>query len=159
MLPNEKQAEIHAERAFHLVNEGRFNDAVSELTTAVNHDGRNASSLLLLGELYAMAGHHEAAASFLQRGVREDYANMRGWTMLANTYCQIGGVYLELAMEQIEMALGINPDVDDLHYLKGNVLAQLGDPTGAEAAFKRCLELRPGHAHASRDLQSLTTGA
>lgn len=156
MLPNEIQAQIHSDRAHRLVDEGRFQDAIAELTAAVGHDTRNSSVWLLLGELYAMAGHLEPAASYLQKGVREDYTNMRGWTMLANAYAQIGGVHLELAMEQIEMALGINADVDDLHYIKGNVLAQLGDAQSAVASFKRCLELKPGHPLATRDLQTLT---
>ena len=156
MLPNEQQAIIHADRAHRLVEEGRYKDALSELRSAVSQDGRNAQAWFILGELYAMAGHLEPAASYLQKGVREDYTNMRGWVMLANTYCQIGGVHLELAMEQIDMGLSIDGNVADLHYLKGSTLAQLGDIKGAKVSFQKALELQPGHAHAQRDLQSIS---
>ena len=82
--------------------------------------------------------------------------NMEGWVMLANAYCQIGGIYLELAMEQIDMALGIDANVADLHYLRGNTLAQLGDIKGAKASLQKAIELKPGHLYATRDLQALS---
>lgn len=155
MLPTEQQAQIHSERAARLVDEGRFKDAVAELKLAISQDGRNAKAWLTLGELYAMAGHNEPAASYLQKAVREDFSNMRGWVMLANTYCQIGGVHLELAMEQIEMAMSIDANVADLHYLKGNALAQLGDVKTAKACFEKALELQPGHLYATSDLKAI----
>ena len=156
MLPTEKQSLIHSERAGRLIDEGRYKDAIAELRFAITQDARNATAWLFMGELYAMAGHCEPAASYLQKAVREDYQNMRAWVMLANNYCQIGGVYLELAMEQIEMAMTLDPAVPDLHYLKGNALAQLGDLKNAKVCFEKALELQPAHPYATRDLQTLT---
>jgi tetratricopeptide (TPR) repeat protein len=156
ILPNEQQAVIHAERAERLIEEGRYKDGIAELRLAISHDARNSKGWLLLGELYAMAGHHEPAASYLQKAVREDFSNMRGWVMLANNYCQIGGVYLELALEQIEAAMNIDGEVADLHYLKGNALAQLGDQKSAKACFEKAIQLQPGHPYATRDLQTMT---
>jgi tetratricopeptide (TPR) repeat protein len=99
-----------------------------------------------------MAGQLEPAASYLQKAVREDYMNMRCWTKLANVYCLLGGPYLELALEQIEMGLGIDANYADLLYLKGNVLAQLGDYNQAAECLQKAVDLQPGHPYADRDL-------
>ena len=102
MLPNEQQALIHADRAARLVQEGRFNDAIEECVQAIRQDPRHAGALLMMAELQAMGGHLEPALSFASRAVREDYGNARAWTMLANIYCQLGGVYLVLALDPLE---------------------------------------------------------
>lgn len=155
MLPTEQQAKIHADRASRLVEEGRLQDALAELGSALEQDGRNAQAWLTLGELYAMAGHLEPAVSYLQRGVREDYMNMRGWVMLANAFAHLGGVYLELALDQCEAGLGIDPNCADLHYIRGHVQGKLGDRGKALEALKKALELQPGHPLATRDLQAM----
>ena len=155
MLPNEQQAEIHADRAQRLVREGKFTDAVEECISALTHDARHAGACLLMAELQAMGGHLEPALSFASRAVREDYANVRAWTMLANIYCQLGGVYLVLALDQIEMGLSIDADNANLHYLKGNCHAQLGEKNLAAASYARALELNPKHPFALYDSQAL----
>jgi len=155
MLPSEKQADIHRARAERLVEDGRFTDALEELAAAMRQDSRNGKVWLLLGDIYTMAGQLEPAASYLQKAVREDYTNMRTWTQLANIYCLLGGPYLELALEQIEMALGIDVNYADLHYLKGNVLGQLGDNAQAAESLHKALELQPGHIYATQDLKAV----
>lgn len=155
MLPNEEQALIHADRAQRLVQEGRFSDAVNECISALQHDARHAGACLLMAELQAMGGHLEPALSFASRAVREDYGNVRAWTMLANIYCQLGGVYLVLALEQIDMGLSLDPNNANLHYLKGNCHAQLGERNLARDAYKKALDQNPKHPFALYDSQAL----
>ncbi|MFN8611405.1 MAG: tetratricopeptide repeat protein [Vulcanimicrobiota bacterium] len=155
MLPNEEQALIHADRAQRLVQEGRFSDAVTECIAALQHDARHAGACLLMAELQAMGGHLEPALSFASRAVREDYGNVRAWTMLANIYCQLGGVYLVLALEQIDMGLSLDPNNANLHYLKGNCHAQLGERNLARDAYKKALDQNPKHPFALYDSQAL----
>ena len=155
MLPSEEQADIHADRAARLVREGRFSDAVDECVSALIQDGRHAAACLLMAELQAMGGHLEPALAFASRAVREDYTNVRAWTMLANIYCQLGGVYLVLALDQIDMGLSIEPDNANLHYLKGNCHAQLGERNLAMIAYKKTLEMNPKHPFALYDSQAL----
>ena len=155
MLPNEEQALIHADRAQRLVKEGRFSDAVDECIQALRHDARHAGACLLMAELQAMGGHLEPALSFASRGVREDHTNVRAWTMLANIYCQLGGVYLVLALEQIDMGLSLDPENANLHYLKGNCHAQLGERNLARDAYKKALDQNPKHPFALYDSQAL----
>lgn len=155
MLPNEQQAVIHAERAARLVQEGRFADAVAECVQAINQDPRHSQALLMMAELQAMGGHLEPALSFASRAVREDYQNVRAWTMLANIYCQLGGVYLVLALDQIDMGLSLDPNNANLHYLKGSCHAQLGERNLALQAYRKCLEANPKHPFALYDSQAL----
>ncbi len=155
MLPNEEQALIHADRAQRLVSEGRFADAVAECISALKQDARHAGALLMMAELQAIGGHLEPALSFASRAVREDYTNVRAWTMLANIYCQLGGAYLVLALDQIEMGLSIDPESANLHYLKGNCHAQLGEKNLAKASLDKALEINPKHPFALYDSQAL----
>lgn len=155
MLPTEQQAVIHAERAQRLVQEGRFADAVAECVSALLQDARNSVALLMMAELQAMGGHLEPALSFASRAVREDYQNVRAWTLLANIYCQLGGVYLVLALDQIDMGLSLDPNNANLHYLKGSCHAQLGERNLALAAYRKCLEANPKHPFALYDSQAL----
>jgi Flp pilus assembly protein TadD len=155
MLPNERQALIHSERAHRMVRDGQFNDAVEELIQALTHDARHAGALLLMAELQAMGGHLEPALSFASRAVREDYSNVKGWVMLANIYCQLGGVYLVLALEQIDLGLNLDPENANLYYLKGNCHAQLGEKNLANAAYKKAIEINPKHPFALYDSKAL----
>jgi len=155
MLPNEQQAHIHADRAQRLVREGKFSEAVEECIQALTHDARHSGACFMMAELQALGGHLEPALSFASRGVREDYTNVKGWTMLANIYCQLGGVYLVLALDQIDMGLSLEPDNANLHYLKGNCHAQLGEKNLALASYKKALEMNPKHPFALYDSQAL----
>lgn len=155
LLPNEIQARIHSDRAQRLVKEGRFPDAVDECIQAIRQDPRHAASLLMMAELQAMGGHLEPALSFCSRAVREDHANVKAWTMLANIYCQLGGVYLVLALDQIDMGLSLDPNNSNLHYLKGNCHAQLGERNLALQSYKKALEITPKHPFALYDSKAL----
>lgn len=151
-------AAIHRERAERLYREGRIRDAVAELEQAYGHDSRDARTLYLLAEIYGAAGFIDPAVDFIQKSLREDYSNVDGWVMLANLYAQKGGGYLELALEQLELAEGLNPDHPNIHYLRGNVLAQKGDVEKARESLRKALELDSDHPYARHDLEALSAG-
>jgi len=157
LLPSQKQARIHRERAVRLAEEGKVSEAIRELAEALRQDTREAGSWQLLGEIYGAAGYHEPAASYIQKCLQEDYANLPAWVALTNIYAQIGGPYLELAMEQVEAAFSFDPDNADLHYLKGSIQAQQGNVNMAKESFQKALTLKPGHPYAKHDLDALTT--
>lgn len=154
-LPTQEQARIHRERASRLADEGKIAEALVELKEALRQDTREAGSWQLLGEIYGAAGYHEPAASYIQKCLQEDYSNLPAWVALTNIYAQIGGPYLELAMEQVEAAFSFDPDNADLHYLKGSIQAQQGNVTIAKECYQRALALRPGHPYAKHDLDAL----
>ncbi len=79
-----------------------------------------------------------------------------GWIMLANLYAQKGGAYLDLALEQLVQASGLDNDNSMVHYLRGNVMAQKGKTEEAIESLKKALELDPNNAYAKHDLDALT---
>lgn len=156
MQPHEQQAQIHRDRAYRLYEECRISDAVLELQAALRQDPRDAPSWRLLAEIYAAAGYHEPAASYIQKCLRDDHGNMDAWVILANIYAQLGGPFLELALEQIDLASEVDNDNAHIHYLKGSIYAQRGDTAKAREAFERALELDPKHTLAMQDLQAVS---
>lgn len=156
MLPNERQARIHRDRAHRLANDCRMAEAIDELRLAVGHDTRDGRSWQLLGQLYGAAGYHEQAVSYIQLALAEDFNNMAAWIVLINLYAQIGGPYFELALEQVDLAKEVNDRIPDLHYLEGNILAQRGELDAARRALQQALELNPSHQHAANDLAAIS---
>ncbi|MBI3924273.1 MAG: tetratricopeptide repeat protein [Armatimonadetes bacterium] len=154
MLPTQEQAQIHRERAYRLFNETRINEAIAELESAIRLDSRDAGAWRLLAEIYGVAGFYEPAASYIQKCLQEDHTYLEGWVMLANIYTQIGGHFLDLALEQLEQAP--SHDSADIHYLFGNIYAQKGEVDLAQQHLKKALELDPNHKFARHDLAAVS---
>ena len=151
MLPSEEQCIIHRERALRLFDECRVKDALLELKESLKHDMRDAPSLRLLAQIFGEAGYHEPAASYAQKAVAEDYNNLDGWLTLITLYAKMGGLYFDLALEQVEMARSVLGEHAHLSYLEGNIYAQKGFKKEAQIAFKKALELQPDHPYAKHD--------
>lgn len=157
MLPNEEQCKIHRDRAFRLFDECRIKDALLELKESLKHDARDAPSLRLLAQIFGEAGYHEPAVSYAQRAVAEDYSNLDGWLTLVTLYARLGGPYLDLALEQVDMAKSVLGDQAHLFYLEGNVYGQKKQAKEAISSFKRALELDPNHPYAGSDLRAINS--
>jgi tetratricopeptide (TPR) repeat protein len=155
MLPNTEQCEIHRDRAFRLFEECRVKDALLELKESLKHDTRDAASLRLLGQIFGEAGYHEPAVSYAQRAVAEDYNNLDGWLTLITLYNRLGGPYLDLALEQVEMARSVLGEHAHLFYLEGNTYGQKGLLKEAHFCLKKAVELDPAHTYAISDLKAL----
>jgi tetratricopeptide (TPR) repeat protein len=155
MLPNEEQAAIHRDRAYRLFDECRVKDALLELKESLKHDTRDAASLRLLGQIFGEAGYHEPAISYAERAVAEDYSVPESWMTLVTLYARLGGPYLDLALEQAEMALSVLGDNADIFYLQGNIYGQKGEKKVAVEYLRKATEMQPDHAHANNDLKAL----
>ncbi len=151
-----KMAELHRERGKRHYQDGQIQEAVQELTESYKFDPRDAETLYLLAEIYGAAGFLDPAVDFIQRSLREDFSNMPGWLMLANLYAQKGGAYLDLALEQLDLAGSLEPDHTMLHYLRGNILAQKGETEKAIESLKKALESDPENAYAQHDLEAVS---
>lgn len=156
MLPSEEQCVLHRDRAYRLFDECRVKDALMELKESLKHDGRDAPSLRLLAQIFGEAGYHEPAVSYAQRAVAEDYNNLDGWLTLVTLYARLGGLYLDLALEQVEMAKSVLGDHAHLLYLEGNIYAQKGETKLAREYLKKALDLQPDHPQANTDYKSLS---
>ncbi len=156
---HERMAKLHLERGKRHYELGEIKEAVAELTESYKFDPRRPLTLYLLAEIYGAAGFIDPAVDFIQKSLREDYTNINGWLMLANLYAQKGGAYLDLAIEQLNMAQGMDENNTKLHYLYGNVLAQKGENEKAIERFKKALEIDPTNVYAKHDLNALEAQA
>ncbi len=151
-----KMAELHRERARRHYEAGEIREAVEELTESFKFDPRDADTLYLLAEIYGAAGFVDPAVDFIQKSLRENYMNVTGWLMLANLYAQKGGAYLDLALEQLDLAASLDPAPSTmLYYLRGNILAQKGETEKAREFLQKALDVDPDNAYARHDLQAV----
>ena len=150
-----RMAQLHRERGRRHYEQGEIREAVAEFTESYKFDPRDADTLYYLAEIYGAAGFVDPAVDFIQKSLRENFSNMPGWLMLANLYAQKGGAYLDLALEQLDLAGSLEPDHTMLHYLRGNILAQKGETEKAREYLKKALDVDPDNAYARHDLQAV----
>lgn len=150
-----RMAAIHRDRGKRHYEQGEIREAVEELTESFKFDPRDAETLALLAEIYGAAGFLDPAVDFIQKSLRENYQNVPGWIMLANLYAQKGGAYLDLALEQLDLAANFDPNHTMLHYLRGNILAQKGETEKAKEFLKKALDVDPNNEYARHDLEAV----
>lgn len=152
---HERMADLYLDRGKRHFEKGEISEAVRALTESYGFDPRRAETLYLLAEIYGAAGFIDPAVDFIQKSLREDYMNVNGWIMLANLYAQKGGAYLDLALEQLNMAEGMDSSNSLIFYLRGNIEAQKGDKAKAIELLKKALEIDGNNAYAKHDLAVL----
>lgn len=150
-----RMAEIHRERGKRHYEAGEIKEAVEEFTEAYKFDPRDPEVLYKLAEIYGTAGFIDPAVDFCQKSLRENYMDVNSWIMLANLYAQKGGSYLDLALEQLNQSMGIDPNNTMIYYLRGNIHAQKGKTEEAIADLKKALELDPNNEYAKHDLAAI----
>lgn len=150
-----RMAQLHRERGKRHYEQGEIREAVEQLTESFKFDPRDAETLYLLAEIYGAAGFLDPAVDFIQKSLRENYMNVPGWLMLANLYAQKGGAYLDLALEQLDLANSLDPNNSMLHYLRGNIMAQKGETEKAREYLKKALDADPDNAYAKHDLEAV----
>ena len=152
---HERMAELHLERGKRHFEKGEIGEAVSSLTESYGFDPRRPETLYLLAEIYGAAGFIDPAVDLIQKSLREDYMNVNAWIMLANLYAQKGGAYLDLALEQLNMAEGMDSNNSLIFYLRGNIMAQLGDKAKAIELLQKAIEIDGNNSYAKHDLAAL----
>ena len=150
-----RMAQLHRERGKRHYEQGEIREAVAEFTESYKFDPRDADTLYMLAEIYGAAGFLDPAVDFVQKSLRENYMNIPGWLMLANLYAQKGGAYLDLALDQLDLANSLDPNNSMLHYLRGNILAQKGETDKAREFLKKALDSDPNNVYARHDLEAV----
>lgn len=90
------------------------------------------------------AGEHERAETVWRRGIEKLPGQASLYQGLVEA--QFARGRLQDCMETYRAGLTAQPDSPELHLGLGQILDDLRDRAGAEAAFRRALELRPGWA-------------
>ncbi|MEY4938735.1 MAG: hypothetical protein RIQ93_470 [Verrucomicrobiota bacterium] len=100
---------------------------------------------------FAGAGRLPDAELALRETVRRDPRHHRAWYNLGLLFAQTNRS--DQALEALQRAESLAPNVADYPYARATVLRQRGDREGASAAARRTLELNPAHPQARALLQ------
>lgn len=111
------------------------------------YDPDNAERLTALGTIYGQHGDFEAALEPLRRAAELAPQAPQMQYNLAFTYYRMGR--FEEARAPVAKAVERWPDIFQLNFLYGAVLAKLGDDTGAYRALERAHELNAQDAGAA----------
>jgi tetratricopeptide (TPR) repeat protein len=141
------------EQAQALMSRGDWDAALLPLRGALARDPRNKDLHQMLGIVHAAKGRHaQAADSFLRCLELPPHANDRVPRFeLAKAYLRLGKS--AEAAAHLESVLETDPDDASAWYNLGVARDRGGDRAGAEAAWRRALELDPASAVAQEALE------
>lgn len=145
-----------------LLDAGQRDEGIKELEQVLRAGAPIADAYLSLGAAYTEAGRTAEAIDTLTRGLRVDPARSQLHIALARAYRAKGR--LDKADAQLTLgkpkrtALSDSSDYPyqqvelDFHLERGMVKLQRGQLAAAAEAFKKVLEMEPGHEAATREL-------
>jgi TolB-like protein/tetratricopeptide (TPR) repeat protein len=99
---------------------------------------------------------NEAGMDLLREAIRQDSAFALAWAALARRFLFHGYFvsisYCDSGMVAARRALELNPDLDEAHFVTGDLMVLSGRPATARYAFLKAIELNPSHTWAMADL-------
>lgn len=105
------------------------------------------------GVAYFMLQQESLALSDFDRSFQCDKSNYRALNYRAMILRRMG--YVEPALECFTLSLELNPQQAEVHFLRGQTLAEIDEVERAAADLRRALELDPGHGEAAALLATL----
>ncbi len=155
-----------------LREQGRYEDAINELRTALGMNRADADTLFELGKTFALNGNNEDAASALEIALafvpdfREAYVEVE--KLAIATGDEPKAQYARAMLDVLDgKAKGAVPTLQSVaeggqnaHYwwALGYALEKSGDNTGAIAAYQKSVEINPGELLAAESLRQLQGG-
>ena len=131
-------------------------DRAGAMAGAALEDGLEHPMLLNLhARTLELAGRREEAAALLRRAMELDPPDPRELNALGLQL--IGMERLDEALAMFDAVLAQQPRLADAHYNRGWTLEAMGELKGAEAGYRRALELQPGHLAASAGMASISS--
>lgn len=138
------------ERAPAQLDEGE----VQALTTILQNDPNNAGAAAQLAETYFRADRMEEAIKWYREALRLDPKNVNASTQLGMALFVVQGA--DPALAQFEKSLKLDPNHARTLLSKGIVLWQgKNDLSGAEAAWRKVIEVAPASSEAQLAQQGL----
>jgi tetratricopeptide (TPR) repeat protein len=123
-----------------------------DLAKAIEREPQNAEAFLLRAELRTIEEDDKRVKADVEEANRLDPTRPEGFTALANLYCHAGADLKDLALEAVDKALGINADFAPAHFVRGEILREMGKLPDAINEFRTALTLDPADAWAHRAL-------
>lgn len=121
-----------------LISQGRWDEAITELTAVVKLDATRADAQAILGTAYYFKGNATAAAPAFRTALQLDPARVDAAHGLGLALHDIRD--LDGALAAFRTASQLNPIAN---YNLGNILEKKGDKAGAFDAYKRYLAAAP----------------
>jgi tetratricopeptide (TPR) repeat protein len=124
-----------------LLNFGRFSEAEPRLQKAVEKDANCAECQIALGALRFRQRRYAEAKKYLQAGLTLDPRNYRGLHVYANLLREEGSY--DDAIKAYERALGVNPNLANVHLDLSIACIAAGRRQKGDEAFDQALKLSP----------------
>jgi tetratricopeptide (TPR) repeat protein len=122
-----------------LLNFGRFSEAEPRLQKAVEKDANCAECQIALGALRFRQRRYAEAKKYLQAGLTLDPRNYRGLHVYANLLREEGSY--DDAIKAYERALGVNPNLANVHLDLSIACIAAGRRQKGDEAFDQALKL------------------
>jgi eukaryotic-like serine/threonine-protein kinase len=104
---------------------------------------------------------NEAGMDLLREAIRADTTFALAWATLARRFMYHGYFvslsYLDSGMTTVRRALELNPELDEAHFVLGDLQLLGGRHATAQYSYLKAIELNPSHAAAMADLSSAQT--
>ena len=156
LSPNFARAHLALGKA--VLRDGKIPEAVQELQEATKLDPQSGEAHYQLGLALARAGRKDEGAAEVQRGRELSAADDR--TQNANLDISAGREDLDKgdldqAAAKFRHAIKLQPEMSDAQRFLGETLEKQGDTEGAQAAYRKALDLNPGDVSAKAGLDRL----
>ncbi len=125
---------------------GRFDDAITDLSAALEQDSLNLATLTRRGILNQRQGNAAASIEDFSAAITLYADDAELWYRRGISQSQLGS--LDAATQDFDKAIQLDPDSADTWYAIGNVEAGRGHADEALAAYTKAVELQPEHAAA-----------
>jgi tetratricopeptide (TPR) repeat protein len=134
------------ERGLEYHRAGRLAEAEGCYRQVLAIQPNNADALQLLGGVAYYLGHHDVAAEWIGRAIKQDRTNPTWFSNLGLALERQGK--LEEALASHNSALKLKPDHAEALNNRGNVLKSLGRIDEALASYDKALAFHPNYAEA-----------
>ena len=133
--------------------QGRWDEAILELT-AIQFSGKpRVAADLLLAAAYRHTGAYRAAGALIDARLKDNPEHLDLHIEQARLLCAIEE--WQASLDAADKALGINPDSCDALVIKAETLNRLGDLESSEQCLIRAHNLQPDHIGVRLDLANL----
>lgn len=147
---NPNDASLYYERGKVLLELEKVNDAISDLTKAVNLDNSKVEYFTALGDAYYMNGNIGESYAALQKALTLDSKNIEALLKMGEISF-ISKDY-DRAMETLSKVTEIEADNIKAYQIKGFIYKETGDTANAIFYFLKIVDLHPDYVPAYEEL-------
>lgn len=120
---------------------GRYRDAISSYTTALEKDPKVDASREGLGFLYYVTGDLEKSRAVIEEGLKNPKADFYLAHLDAMVLYRMSLQFRSKAFDAVNRALQVNQKFAPSYFLRGKIRMDQGDLTGALEDFRHAIEM------------------